>query len=248
MNWQTTLKLDGSGPLYEQIKRAIIRPIRQSVWKPGDRIPPEHDLLRHFSASRMTINRALRELAEEGYVTRHRRMGSFVASPPAPTAILDIVDMATVIPKRGQHYRYERISRDNIKPDPDLAARLGIGPNDDVCRVIGRHFADGEIVELEERWINLSAVPEAATLPFDEISPNHWLVSHVPWTEAEHTITAINADAGLASALGCPAGTACLLLERRTFRDDQVVTFARLTHPGSRHRLTERFKPGSGGR
>jgi GntR family transcriptional regulator, histidine utilization repressor len=173
MNWQTTLKLDGSGPLYEQIKRAIIRPIRESVWKPGDRIPPEHDLLRHFSASRMTINRALRELAEEGYVTRHRRMGSFVASPPAPTAILDIVDMATVIPKRGQHYRYERISRDNIKPDPDLAARLGIGPNDDVCRVVGRHFADGEIVELEERWINLAAVPEAASLPFDEVSPNH---------------------------------------------------------------------------
>ena len=81
MNWQATLKLDGSGPLYEQIKRAIVRPIRESVWKPGDRIPPEHDLLRHFSASRMTINRALRELAEEGYVTRHRRMGSFVAFP-----------------------------------------------------------------------------------------------------------------------------------------------------------------------
>jgi GntR family histidine utilization transcriptional repressor len=98
---------------------------------------------------------------------------------------------------------------------------------------------------LEERWINLTTVPEAASLPFDDISPNHWLVSHVPWTEAEHTISAINADAGLASALGCPAGTACLLLERRTFLDDQVVTFARLTHPGSRHRLTERFKPGS---
>jgi GntR family histidine utilization transcriptional repressor len=155
------------------------------------------------------------------------------------------VDMATVIPMRGQHYRYERISRDIVKADADLAARLGIGPDDEVCRVIGRHFADGEIVELEERWINLTAVPEAAGLPFDGISPNHWLVSHVPWTEAEHTISAINADAGLASALGCPAGTACLLLERRTFLDDQVVTFARLTHPGSRHRLTERFKPGS---
>ena len=84
----------------------------------------------------MTINRALRELAEEGYVTRHRRMGSFVASPPAPTAILDIVDMATVIPRRGQHYRYERISRDIVKPGPELAARLGIGQ---LSRNIPRH-------------------------------------------------------------------------------------------------------------
>ena len=128
MNWQATLKLDGSGPLYEQIKRAIVRPIRESVWKPGDRIPPEHDLLRHFQASRMTINRALRELAEEGYVTRHRRMGSFVASPPAPTAILDIVDMATVIPSRGQHYRYERISRDIVKPGPNSRPGSGSVP------------------------------------------------------------------------------------------------------------------------
>lgn len=152
--------------------------------------------------------------------------------------------MATIIPSRGQHYRYERISRDIVKPGHELATRLGIGPDEEVCRVVGRHFADGEIVELEERWINLTAVPEAATLPFDDVSPNHWLVSHVPWTEAEHTISAISADAGLASALAS-AGAACLLLERRTFLDDQVVTFARLTHPGSRHRLTERFKPGS---
>src|SRR5690349_12685139 len=164
MNWQTTLKLDGSGPLYEQIKRAIIRPIRECVWKPGDRIPPEHDLLRHFSASRMTINRALRELAEEGYVTRHRRMGSFVASPPAPTAILDIVDMAAVIPKRGQHYRYERISRDIVKADADLAARLGIGLDDEVCRVVRRDCADGDRVKREERWSNTSAARDEAPL------------------------------------------------------------------------------------
>ena len=73
-------------------------------------------------------------------------------------------------------------------PAPNSPPDWGSGLDDEVCRVVGRHFADGEIVELEERWINLTAVPEAATLPFDDISPNHWLVSHVPWTEAEHTI------------------------------------------------------------
>jgi GntR family histidine utilization transcriptional repressor len=245
MDWRAALTLDGTGPLYEQVKRAIMRPIRDSVWKPGDRIPPEHDLLSHFAASRMTINRALRELAEEGYVTRHRRMGSFVAVPPAPTAILDIVDMAAAIPQRGQHYQFERMAREIVKADPELAAKLGVTLGDAVCRVVGRHFADGEIVELEERWINLTAVPAAADLAFEDVSPNHWLVAHVPWTEAEHTISAINADTNLAAALRCPVGTACLLLERRTFLEDQIITLARLIHPGSRHKLTERFKPRS---
>lgn len=35
MNWQATLQLDGSGPLYEQIKRAIVRPIRESSGSPA---------------------------------------------------------------------------------------------------------------------------------------------------------------------------------------------------------------------
>ena len=70
-----------------------------------------------------------------------------------------------------------------------------------------------------------------------------WLLRAAPWTEAEHTVSAINADTELASRLGVEPGAACLVLERRTFQGQDVVTYARLTHPGSRHSMTERFSP-----
>jgi GntR family histidine utilization transcriptional repressor len=70
-----------------------------------------------------------------------------------------------------------------------------------------------------------------------------WLLSHVPWTQAEHTISACEAGPPEAEALGIAAGSACLVVERRTWNGDVPVTMARLWHPGARHRLRGRFEP-----
>lgn len=242
--WQDHLTLDGTGPVYEQIKRALAAPIRAGHWPPGHRIPPEEELAAHLGAARMTVNRALRELTEAGLIIRRRRAGSFVAAPPAPSALLEIVDMSTAIPARGQDYGYARLVSERVEADAVIADRMRLAPGAPLQHIICRHSADGEIVELEERWINLALLPEAETRDFAEQSPGGWLLSAAPWTEAEHTVSAINADADLAATLDTSPGMACLVLERRTFQGEAVVTFARLTHPGDRHRMTERFVPG----
>ena len=38
--------------------------------KPGDRLPSEHELVAQFGISRMTVNRALRELVDQGRIVR----------------------------------------------------------------------------------------------------------------------------------------------------------------------------------
>ena len=47
---------------------------------------------------------------------------------------------------------------------------------------------------VEDRLIDLSSVPDAATADFSREPPGSWLLHHVPWTEAEHTISAVVAD------------------------------------------------------
>jgi GntR family histidine utilization transcriptional repressor len=71
------------------------------------------------------------------------------------------------------------------------------------------------------------------------------LLAHVPWTQAEHAITACEADERVADLLGLRHGAACLLVERRTWNEDAPVTLARLWHPGAQHRLVGRFAPGA---
>lgn len=241
--WQLELSLDGRGAVYEQIKRALTEPIRGGDWKSGDRIPGEEELAEHFQTARMTVNRALRELADEGLVVRKRRAGSFVAQPPAPAAMLEIVDMSKLIPARGQMYRFQILDSDIITADRHLTERFELSAPSQLRQVSCLHFADDIPIELEERWVNLDVLPEAREEAFNASPPGAWLLNQAPWTQAEHTISARNANQDTARHLQINEGEACLVLERRTFLEQRVVTLARLSHPGDRHALTERFSP-----
>ena len=116
------IRLDGEGPVYDQIKRSISGLIRSGHWKPGHRLPSESELSENLSIARMTVNRALKELTEDGLLVRKRRAGTFVAQPDAPAAILQIVDMASAIPARGEVYGYRCEINETI-PAPDAIAR-----------------------------------------------------------------------------------------------------------------------------
>jgi len=65
----------------------------------------------------------------------------------------------------------------------------------------------------------------------------------VPWTEVEHRITAENANKPTSAALKIETGAACLVLERRTWRNGEPITAVRLTHPGYLYDLVARFAP-----
>jgi len=61
--------------------------------------------------------------------------------------------------------------------------------------------------------------------------------------EAEHTITAIAASDRIACQLDIAPQSACLSLERWTWKRGQLVTHVRQLFPGERHSLTARFRP-----
>src|SRR4051812_41693145 len=65
--------------LYEQVKQHVLRKIQDGSWPAGHRLPSEHELVAQFGIARMTVNRALRELMEQGRVVRVAGVGRFVA-------------------------------------------------------------------------------------------------------------------------------------------------------------------------
>ena len=112
-----------------------------------------------------------------------------------------------------------------------------------------RHFAGRKPFCLEQRLISLAAVPEAADESFADIAPGPWLLGRVPWSAAEHTIRAIGGRSRrLRRHSTSPEGSACLVVERRTWSADQPVTFVRLTYAGDSHALVARFAPSQGQR
>src|ERR671913_1575743 len=100
----TDIVLDGDGPLHQQIRRAIARPILAGAWAPGRRIPSEHELMARFGVSRMTVNRALASLAGEGLVERKRKSGTVVAPPSAERAVFEIWDITAEMARAGARH------------------------------------------------------------------------------------------------------------------------------------------------
>lgn len=225
---------------YREIKAQIQDHILTGAWKPGAPIPAETDLAASYGVARATVNRALRELAEDGLIERKRKSGSRVRLSPVRQARFDIPLVRREVEERGHAYRYALVSS-AVQPAPDwLAARLGLAPGAPVRHLVCLHFADGAPWQHEDRWINLTLLPQAGAVDFSTLGPNEWLVAQVPFSDVEIGILASAADAALAAHMDCAAGAPLLTIERATRWQDQPVTFVRLSHrPG--HRMTTRY-------
>ncbi|WP_309605641.1 UTRA domain-containing protein [Phenylobacterium sp.] len=237
------LRLDGSGPIWLQIRRALSQPILNGDWRPGTRIPAEMDLKAHFQTSRMTVNKAIQSLAAEGLLQRRRKVGTIVSERAQERPVFEIWNTADVVARSGAEYGYRLLECEFVRDDPEKRALLNVTRSTQLLWLRCVHLSNGRPVQMEERLVNVDAAPGITCEPLAQVAPGPWLLAHVPWTEAEHTISACEAGPLEAAALEVRLGSACLVVERRTWNGDVPVTLARLWHPGAEHRLVGRFEP-----
>ncbi|MBX3484689.1 histidine utilization repressor [Phenylobacterium sp.] len=235
-------------PLYVAIRERLEQAIVSGEWPPGRRLPSEKELAAEYGCARMTVSKAVTALADAGLVTRRRRAGTVVAEPRPRESLLQIHDIPTEVRAAGRAYGFEVLDRAERKATAADAGRIGLKPGQPVLALTVLHRADGTPFALEERLISLRAVPDARAEAFDAEPPGSWLQARLPWTDAEHHILALNADARVAARLEVDPGAACLCDDRRSWHGGTVVTHVRLTYPGDR-RLVARFHaPGSRGK
>lgn len=239
------MKTDKHPTQHERILRDIEGRIVSGEWPPGQRIPFEVDLAAQYGVSRMTANKVLTQLAKAGLVERRKRSGSFVRQPRAQSAVLEIHDIRNEVEQLGQDYSF-RVESRRERPARRTDRRwLELPAGGRLLDVVAVHFAGPEPFCVEERLISLDTVPAAADADFVERPPGQWLLEQVPWTSAEHRIQATEAGEGMARLLDVAPGTACLVIERRTWSPAGPVTYVRFTYPGRRHMLVARFTPQS---
>jgi GntR family histidine utilization transcriptional repressor len=229
--------------LHQRILADISERIVSGDWPPGHRIPFEHELSTEYQCSRMTVNKALSQLAKSGLIERRRRSGSFVTRPRSQAAILEIHDIKQEVQALGRAYRYELVTRSVRRATAIDRQRFDVAAGSEIVELSCRHFAGKKPFCLEQRLISLASVPEAAEESFVDIAPGPWLIGRVPWSAAEHTIRATAAGDVTAAALDIAAGSPCLVVERRTWSADLPVTLVTLTYAGDSHALVARFAP-----
>lgn len=213
---------------FRDIKQVVLDRIQTGIWVPDSILPSETDLSAEFSSTRTTVNRALRELAQEGYLERKRKAGTRVLNSPIRKAQFSIPLVRDEITVTGASYRYSLVDK-NVLPAPSwLSARLDLKKGQEVLHLRCMHYADNAAFQLEVRWIVTEVVPEVLGETFQLSGPNDWLVKKVPFTNLELSFMATKADSEIAEFLDAPVGDPIFTTERITWLRGAPVTHAKL--------------------
>lgn len=232
---------NGPTPRYRRVKEFIVRHIEAGDWRPGDQVPSESALVAQLKVSRMTVNRALRELTHEGLLLRVQGTGTFVAEKRPIFNLVELRNIAEEIAERGQRHAARVELLKSERAAADTARDLGLATSATVYHSILVHLADGVPLQVEDRFVNPAAAAGYLQADFTSITPNEFLMRAAPATEVEHIVEAAMPAPGIRKLLKMPAGEPCLRLRRRTWSGTQIVSSATLWHPGDAHRFATRF-------
>lgn len=204
-------------PLYYQIANVLQSRIYSGASPPGSLLGTEKELAESFGVSRITIQKALQALHQEGLIDRQRARGTFVASSVKQRMPIALHGYLEDILLRGETGKTLEVERDEVAAPDEVAERLGIPAGSTVVRV--RRLRT-QIEEIPFTSVT-NYLPIDVGRLFDVEQLRHHpvteLLDRTPGlrlTQGLETVSAVSADEELASRLRVPIGTPLLLTER----------------------------------
>jgi GntR family histidine utilization transcriptional repressor len=229
-----------SVPAYERVKKLVAESIRSGRWAEGDQLPSENQFVTALGLSRMTINRALRELTSDGLIVRMMGVGTFVARTKTASPLFEVKNIADEIQQRGHRHRTEVVFvREEDTDHSQAFLRDDVGAR--IFHSLLVHYEDDVPIQVEDRFVNPAQAPEYLDQDFTALTPNDYLTRVAPLVRGEHVVEAVSASPQECRLLHIERSEPCLLIRRRTWSERGLVSAARLVHPGTRSRLEGEF-------
>ncbi|MFE5714138.1 GntR family transcriptional regulator [Streptomyces sp. NPDC056501] len=236
-----SLVLNRKLPLWYQVSQSLRASILGRTPDASLRLPTEEQLAAHYGVSVLTMRQALKELEEEGLISRHRRRGTFIepgARRSTPRRLLGSID-AIVAQQSG-----ERTTVLGHGPGPVPGELTEYFP--DVTEVVAyrRLRRDGESGE-PTNWVENAVRPELAAA-IDPADLERWPMTKVlrdvvgvRISRITDTVEARLADPETAGLLQVPLLSPILHYTGVTYDEDgRVVDVARIRYRGDRFSFT----------
>ncbi|MGP5644628.1 UTRA domain-containing protein [Psychrobacter celer] len=241
-------------PAYQRIKNAILDNIHSGKWQAGEAISTEMALAEEFDVSRMTVNRALKELSEERVLERRQGSGTFVAQQQFNHTFVEVRNIAQDLKSANRDYQAQVVSKRVITAsmlDDELRRKFAIdsaatsgesSAADSSVAVLYEvkiiHFADAQPIQFEERWVDAQKLPEFIEQDFSIINTSEYLIAKSPLERGSYTIRALAAPDEIAALLQIAPQSPTLVLRRQTYSAGKVLTFVKMWHAGERYQFS----------
>lgn len=209
-------------PRYHQVYVSLRTWVRDGTYRAGDQIPTEPELCRMFDVSRITVRKAIEDLAREGWLVRQQGKGTFVQlSSARPAASLDLNEARSQVADLAAATEVRDLVVNDVDPDEETRAALDLPVGDSVQRASHVRLLRGVPLGLITTFVPLHV---AARVSQAEMSrqPMFELLGKAGITvsRADQLIGATLAGVEAARALDVEVGAPLLRLTRVVFDDD----------------------------
>ncbi len=107
-------------PLYVQLRDEVKKNIDQELYKVGDIIPSEKELMEEFAVGRATVREAINLLVAEGSLEKRQGVGTFVKEPRKKLGFEPLISLDYIFRNSGFPLKNELLSKKKVKVDKDL--------------------------------------------------------------------------------------------------------------------------------
>lgn len=203
-------------PLYHQIFLVLRDRIHSGAYPTGSVLPGEQELSKLLAVSRITVKRALNELAAHGFVTRHRGRGTVVMyNAGAPVVEGRFDTLFDALQRMGLETQVELIDVADISADSELAAVMGLEDGEKVQRAVRLRRLEGDTFSYLLTHVPLDIARQYTR---EELASEPLLTllkrAGAEAAEADQTITAAAAEPHVASVLKVAPGSPLLKITR----------------------------------
>jgi GntR family transcriptional regulator len=203
-------------PLDHQIYLVLREKIRRGDLSAESTLPGEQELARQFKVSRITVKRALNELASDGLVTRHRGRGTIIVGGPSVPVVKGSFDnLIESLKLMGLETEVELLDVAEMAAQGDVALHLALKPGSPVQRAMRLRKLQGEPFSYLVTYVPAAiarrySIEELASTPILTLLER----AGASVMEAEQWISAAAAEPQIAAALGIAVGDPLLKIER----------------------------------
>jgi GntR family transcriptional regulator len=179
-NWKTLLKIDSrlKIPLYHQIVQNITDLIEEGKLAQGSMLPSEWELTNLYSVSRLTVRQALKDLEQNGLVTRRHGIGTFVSTPPTTQLTPSKMSFSQKMRQIGKKPSNRILSIERIAASREVANMLQLPEKALVIELVRVRFADEEPIMIETAYLPAERFPDLTEDNLSEGSLYQFLSEH----------------------------------------------------------------------
>ncbi|MFI3209496.1 MAG: GntR family transcriptional regulator [Peptostreptococcaceae bacterium] len=155
-------------PIYIQLEEVIKEMIDKNILKQGEYLMPERELAKYQSISRMTVNKVVKNLVNDGFLDRIQGKGTFVAYKKEVHKFQNLKGFTEVMNEKGVKVKNEILSFEVLEPSEKILNKLQI-KNELVYKIERLRIIDNTPFAFETVYIPTKACKD---LSYEKLKDN----------------------------------------------------------------------------